>query len=387
MNDFLGNLASKALSLAPIIEPRLPSRFEPWRTSGALEVGPLLDRVDADRALPESESEAAVQARRDRPRRESYDRVDEPPHVAALYSARRPEPMLPESPLTLHTVLTSSLVESQMDNRQQNIRETAVPTPNDRTFAASPDPARSSSQAVSAVDRIERVMIATDRGDHHDHAEPERVARERDTRPIAVHPITTDDAVPARSNAAPTAHREAARPSSNIVPIIERVERVMIDRSEADHAAPRPSNTPPIVERIERVIVDYGQADRDHVGLVPVQHVIVEHERSDRSPVVQSNAIQLAAAVPESRTLDTSRTVHPRITPIVERIRGSSVQEQVNRSDTAQTPPAAPPTIQVTIGRIEVRAAPPPAPIKRASPPTSTMSLDDYLRSRSGAGR
>ena len=44
-------------------------------------------------------------------------------------------------------------------------------------------------------------------------------------------------------------------------------------------------------------------------------------------------------------------------------------------------------TIHVTIGRIEVRATLPPAPIKRASPPTSTMSLDDYLRSRSGAGR
>jgi hypothetical protein len=43
--------------------------------------------------------------------------------------------------------------------------------------------------------------------------------------------------------------------------------------------------------------------------------------------------------------------------------------------------------IHVTIGRIEVRAALPPTPVKRASPPTSTMSLEEYLRSRSGDRR
>jgi hypothetical protein len=45
------------------------------------------------------------------------------------------------------------------------------------------------------------------------------------------------------------------------------------------------------------------------------------------------------------------------------------------------------PTIQVTIGRIEVRATPPaqPPPKQRSAPPV--MSLEEYLRQRSGERR
>jgi len=49
--------------------------------------------------------------------------------------------------------------------------------------------------------------------------------------------------------------------------------------------------------------------------------------------------------------------------------------------------PPAPPTIHVTIGRIEVRATQPPAPVRRSAPTASTMSLEDYLRSRTRKGR
>jgi hypothetical protein len=46
--------------------------------------------------------------------------------------------------------------------------------------------------------------------------------------------------------------------------------------------------------------------------------------------------------------------------------------------------PAPAPTVQVTIGRIEVRAAPPaPAPAQRATRP-APMTLDEYLRQRKG---
>jgi len=50
--------------------------------------------------------------------------------------------------------------------------------------------------------------------------------------------------------------------------------------------------------------------------------------------------------------------------------------------------PEAAPTIQVTIGRVEVRATPPPAPAPqrpRAKPPV--MSLDEYLRQRNRGGQ
>ena len=53
-----------------------------------------------------------------------------------------------------------------------------------------------------------------------------------------------------------------------------------------------------------------------------------------------------------------------------------------------KTDHAAAPDIQVTIGRIEVRAVPaaePPA--RRAAAATNPMSLDDYLRRRSESAK
>lgn len=54
--------------------------------------------------------------------------------------------------------------------------------------------------------------------------------------------------------------------------------------------------------------------------------------------------------------------------------------------------PQAPPTVQITIGRIEVRAVTPqrqtPAPARKVSRPRQpAMSLDDYLNKRNGGGR
>lgn len=52
--------------------------------------------------------------------------------------------------------------------------------------------------------------------------------------------------------------------------------------------------------------------------------------------------------------------------------------------------PAPSPTIEITIGRVEVRAVHPPAPATRpkpASPPTARVSLEDYLRDQQGRGR
>lgn len=51
---------------------------------------------------------------------------------------------------------------------------------------------------------------------------------------------------------------------------------------------------------------------------------------------------------------------------------------------------AAPPIVQVTIGRIEVRAvtpSAPPAPRAPARPQGPALSLDEYLRRRNGGGR
>jgi len=50
--------------------------------------------------------------------------------------------------------------------------------------------------------------------------------------------------------------------------------------------------------------------------------------------------------------------------------------------------PAGPPSVQVTIGRVEVRAIMPPssAPPRRL-PPRPRLSLDDYLKQRNNSAR
>jgi hypothetical protein len=45
-----------------------------------------------------------------------------------------------------------------------------------------------------------------------------------------------------------------------------------------------------------------------------------------------------------------------------------------------------PPIIEVTIGRVDVRAVTPPAPVRRESPKPQRMGLDEYLRRRPGVG-
>jgi hypothetical protein len=92
----------------------------------------------------------------------------------------------------------------------------------------------------------------------------------------------------------------------------------------------------------------------------------------------------------------------PIVTPVIERIvqeRGDRsqpppIQTELTPRETStvhkmeQAPPAAePPTIHVTIGRIEVRATTPAVPAKQAPRSSSALSLDEYLRSREGGKR
>jgi hypothetical protein len=54
------------------------------------------------------------------------------------------------------------------------------------------------------------------------------------------------------------------------------------------------------------------------------------------------------------------------------------------RAEAGAAPPAAEPTIRVTIGRIEVRAtAPTPPPAPAARPAGPRLTLEEYLRRRS----
>jgi hypothetical protein len=129
------------------------------------------------------------------------------------------------------------------------------------------------------------------------------------------------------------------------------------------------------------------------------ERVVIEKEASfpDRTApsIGIENAIQAATHEEPLKV-----TPHPIVTPVIERIvqeRERTAPSQAQRSDQVAhhtLPPIAtqptaiePPTIHVTIGRIEVRAIPPAAPAKRSTPSSSALSLDDYLRARDGGKR
>jgi hypothetical protein len=65
--------------------------------------------------------------------------------------------------------------------------------------------------------------------------------------------------------------------------------------------------------------------------------------------------------------------------PVPTRLRPASIQPSIQpEAQQSQR------VVEIHIGRIEVRAAPPSTPAKRGSRKATTMSLEEYLRSRPG---
>jgi hypothetical protein len=97
-------------------------------------------------------------------------------------------------------------------------------------------------------------------------------------------------------------------------------------------------------------------------------------------PVSQSTVIPerigIISTEPQLQIPDIKQELVPAI-PLLER----KLQKVMPEVD------SQPQTIQVTIGRIEVKATIPPSPPKPGGPLSSTMSLDEYLRRRQGGER
>ena len=200
-----------------------------------------------------------------------------------------------------------------------------------------------------------------------------------DDAPAAAVPSTRSD-FPARS-AAP---RDPAS-SPTIAPIIERTVSPAI-------AVPQPV-PPPIVDRRD-------EAHRPAEPTLPVERLIVERKRIDRAPektpvpvlTPQTDLVEKSTAPVTSPSIIqpvVERVIDRRedITPLTQSSNARSSSTQVTTTPGAPLEPPAPPVIHVTIGRVEVRATPPPAPLRRTPPVTSTMSLEEYLRSRNGGRR
>lgn len=121
------------------------------------------------------------------------------------------------------------------------------------------------------------------------------------------------------------------------------------------------------------------------------QPVVVPTIQRDRDPTREATASP--RDLPRQREVEATSakpiqpTAPPALLPVMRPplpvVRSMRSMPVVGREP---APPA--PTIQVTIGRIEVRATPPTAaPARAARPATPKLSLEDYLRSRSGGAQ
>lgn len=189
--------------------------------------------------------------------------------------------------------------------------------------------------------------------------------------------FTTPVPVEARQTPAPpdlaSALPRRPEPAPAAEPIVTmRVERIALP-AEVRPLVPLPRPAPPVAAPV-----------RPGRETVPgIERVIVEREVAMALPASPPSV--RAAAEPLLARLDTvapppaSGLLSPRIEPAFPAMPPPLVS----------TGSGAAPAIHVTIGRIEVRATPPPSassPARRRASGPPAMSLQDYLRQRDGRG-
>ncbi len=280
MNDYLGNLAGRALGLTPVVRPRLASIFEPVTAS------PSSFNAAESSATEDSSSRLDVKAQaplHDRPPRDDAREHDRMARRLVVEERERPvrEPRDTEAP---HVTSRSRLIEPR-------------PKPQDVIERQSPPP-RTPMLTQPAAALVEPPTPRT----------PPRQE------------ITSDVAERARQSAMPRPRVEADLPhwkdADRRLTALERRRELRIPQHEF-------ATRPP---------------ERERAGRLEGRDRQVEASRIDRAP-----------ASPIGH--EPARAVH------------------------------------VTIGRVEVRAIVPPEPAPRSrsrAAKAASLSLDDYLKTRSG---
>jgi hypothetical protein len=245
-----------------------------------------------------------------------------------------------------------------------------------------------------------RQSLGVESGERFKHSSADRAstppAKSRNTRDettLLLQPGALSESKPARAD----------RSDPSLSTVVERVENSpgLAPKSPLPQApapaAPREVKVPiRVVEtRIEREVVVSDPAKDMHPDLIernrrpnfsqpelPVIKPLVRRTGSQQETESTRQSrpdekLEPATSRPQIRSIQPSELPQPFPRPLVSMPRRSARSKP--------NAPPSPPTIQVTIGRVEVRATRPPAAIKPLPPrATPQLSLEDYLRSRSG---
>lgn len=357
MSHYLTRLAARSLGLIEVIRPRLPSLFEPPPVADQFVFAqrPGAEMSDVDSIFNGSDSEVFTPLRplvpppirgplEERPSAEESRAPLNMPHQARNGStgmpdlhAGQPGGRLPPSPT------------------QAVPQRSEVITERPRTDPAPVQVQPASPQTSAQILQPTQERLSESRAWPQDSDKPKPSEKFGGEETVSRSPTSAAKQLP----------RAQIEPA---------VERIVVERFAVRKEPSHPSTEDPTRAAPRRAI-----AGRQREPLDASEQVVLERlvsPEKPRLPVIPH--LEPSEAQPVRMSTPVPIVVQPHVVaPYVER-----------NAEAPANPTAEPvPTIQVTIGRIEVRAMPPPSqPPQRQRSAPAVMSLEEYLRLRRNGG-
>jgi len=381
MSDFLSKLAARSLGTSEVIQARIPSLYEPYRQNG----GPLVARPGVRPPETESEPQRGTASERDdgtaraefsfaEPRVDPVpDRLGDNKDTITLKPKAQPT-RLSIGEINAQPARASY---SSPEDARRDARSPALRVPTRAATPAALDSGRSSispsvvSQSGPPLSGVETSSgapappIRALREDGEPVAKDKRTVIGRHRPPPESSRDSSGGRLLSREELAPAAEfptREAFRSAQRVTETLQSTIRThhAVQISEEPSPSKKPASKP--ASNRARRSTDYSP---DPVGSrttsthqAPMPKIQLPEESQPRSALPLANVIRPSAA--------------PRSESAKKALRDSTDSE---------------PTVEITIGTVEVRAIFPEKPAPRAplKRPKPTVSLDDYLR-RSSRG-
>lgn len=380
MSDYLSELAARNLGTAEVVQPRLASRFEPAGQGSALDPAPPgFNAADAPGGLAEIT----------------------PGHVAP--PATRQQPLAPDG--TSHWPPIAPGPARWHVGDLGPAPSFLQPLPNAQNF----DPATSVTsvdQPATKPGRSEPISPT------HDQSE--------DIRRLSLHPnavavpaqppdkvgsLVSQSDLPIQTPMHPLSRQEERRLDQQMRTAVDNtltLQRTKRDNDGFGQVERNAAHSPvgptlsqgarDLDERIRWAIE--GAMARQNDGKGVEESAITGYHRSDQIETIEERSANSRTNPTRAEsTLDIKPAVlarvitQPQVVSASPVLPGSPAKGAADGFDTHQEP-QSPPTIHVTIGRIEVRATPAPtATATGKSRQAPVVSLDDYLRQRNRGGQ
>jgi hypothetical protein len=348
MTDYLTNLAARSLERAPAIQPRLAALFEPLSVAGPLftRLGRSDDRFEADVTRDEPGAGTRPQTRAD------HEPENNPRITASLNPAR-------ESPAPDKS--DAALRPSEDQSKPVATRvEFAEPEPSPKKTSADSghrehpvSVSRPSEEGQAIMFPAVEVSLSAETSRREEVGQPDKVPEQVEDEVVVTLVADSNETLRPRKSA--RAEKKSVAPQDSVT----------LNESRSPE---RSSATTPLDQNYQR------QSPQSLI----VTRATIEAIRAERGGHASTTAEP--AALPSANGPASIANLQPprnhrgrRAVPAAEESIGSETQ----------------PSINVTIGRVEIRAQPPT--VSRTPPKNSNspklMGLDDYLRQRAQGGK